>query len=325
MLFVSCAKEDLLPDTTTGRGITLVVPLATVGEQAVADGIVTRVPSDPGYDETLPSPNHLYLWVCLQKTSSSVAVLFKYYDMTNQWSYSDGHYTKSISEFLPDITGTSISDSVGRIYAIASTRALSKYELHRIYNGIPADNYATGNYLKRHVDSSKYNLLDNAVFTPDSVTPWTSDDLRDLYSSLSYKNDIHITHVDSETGKADTLKTFDNLPVKLYHSAARVDFQWESTTAVTVNSIKIKDLPTTCKIFQPTQNTNADGEMTITTDVSNKWIGRKYIYVFQPYNPSTLTYDVKFDGKDEIEDLHSPAAISGDFTTWYRIRANINP
>lgn len=325
MLFVSCTKDDLVPDTT-GKGLTLIVPFTTVGEQPVADDMVTRVPSDPGSDDKLPATNHLYLWVCLQTSASTVNVFFRHYDMADEaysWTESNGLYTMSLSVALPEISETSTAVSVGRIYAIASSHAITKGELNGIYNGITADAYATGSAMQS-VASATFNLLDDAVFTP--ATPWTSDDLRDLYST-STVNEIHITgFVDPEhPTEANQVKTVGDAPVRLYHCAAKADFQWESTSAVTVNSIKIKNLPTTCKIFQPTQNTNADGQMQITTDMSSKWIGRRCVYVFQP--SSTLTYDVDLEGKTDLTNLASPSAVSGtNFTTWYRIRAKVtNP
>lgn len=320
MLFVSCTKDDLAPDTT-GKGLTLIVPFTTVGEQPVADDMVTRVPSDPGIDDKLPATNHLYLWVCLQTSASTVNVFFRHYDMADEaysWTESNGLYTMSLSVALPEISETSTAVSVGRIYAIASSHAITKGELNGIYNGITADAYATGSAMQS-VASATFNLLDNAVFTP--ATSWTSDDLRDLYST-STVNEIHITGFDPESGEANQVKTVGNVPVRLYHCAAKADFQWESTSDITVNSITIKNLPTSCKIFQPTQNTNADGQMQITTDMSSKWIGRRCVYVFQP--SSTLTYDVDLEGKTDLTNLVSPSAVSGtNFTTWYRIRANI--
>ena len=314
-----------MPDTT-GKGLTLIVPFTTVGEQPVADDMVTRVPSDPGSDDKLPATNHLYLWVCLQTSASTVNVFFRHYDMADEaysWTESNGLYTMSLSVALPEISETSTAVSVGRIYAIASSHAITKGELNGIYNGITADAYATGSAMQS-VASATFNLLDDAVFTP--ATPWTSDDLRDLYST-STVNEIHITgFVDPEhPTEANQVKTVGDAPVRLYHCAAKADFQWESTSAVTVNSIKIKNLPTTCKIFQPTQNTNADGQMQITTDMSSKWIGRRCVYVFQP--SSTLTYDVDLEGKTDLTNLASPSAVSGtNFTTWYRIRAKVtNP
>ena len=325
MLFVSCTKDDLAPDTT-GKGLTLIVPFTTVGEQPVADDMVTRVPSDPGIDDKLPATNHLYLWVCLQTSASTVNVFFRHYDMADEaysWTESNGLYTMSLSVALPEISETSTAVSVGRIYAIASSHAITKGELNGIYNGITADAYATGSAMQS-VASATFNLLDDAVFTP--ATALTSDQLRDLYST-STVNEIHITGFDPESGEANQVKTVGDVPVRLYHCAAKADFQWESTSAVTVKSITIKNLPTTCKIFQPTQNTNADGQMLITTDMSSKWIGRKYVYVLQPYNPSTLTYDVDLEGKTDLTNLASPSAVSGtNFTTWYRIRAKVtNP
>ena len=324
MLFVSCTKDDLVPDTT-GKGLTLIVPFTTVGEQPMADDMVTRVPSDPGSDDKLPATENLYLWVCLKTTSSTVAVFFRHYTVTDgySWTESNGHYTMSISVSLPEIEETATDVSVGRIYAIASERALSGGELHGIYDGITEVNYLAGSCLQRNLESATYNLLDNAVFSP--ATALTSDDLRDLYST-STVNEIHITGFDPEhPSKANQLKTIGNEPVKLYHCAAKADFQWESTSGVTVNSITIKNLPTTCKIFQPTQNTNANGKITITTDKSSKWIGRRCVYVFQP--SSTLTYDVVLEGKNKLTNLASPSAVSGtNFTTWYRIRAKVtNP
>lgn len=320
MLFVSCTKDDLAPDTT-GKGLTLIVPFTTVGEQPMADDMVTRVPSDPGSDDKLPATNHLYLWVCLQTSASTVNVFFRHYDMADEaysWTESNGLYTMSLSVALPEISEKSTAVSVGRIYAIASSHAITKGELNGIYNGITADAYATGSAMQS-VASATFNLLDDAVFTP--ATALTSDQLRDLYST-STVNEIHITGFDPESGEANQVKTVGNVPVRLYHCAAKADFQWESTSAVTVNSITIKNLPTTCKIFQPTQNTNADGEITITTDMSSKWIGRRCVYVFQP--SSTLTYDVDLEGKTDLTNLASPSAVSGtNFTTWYRIRANI--
>lgn len=322
MLFVSCTKDDLAPDTT-GKGLTLIVPFTTVGEQPIADDMVTRVPSDPGNDDKLPSTENLYLWVCLKTTSSTVAVFFRHYTVTGgSWTESNGHYTMSLSVSLPEIEETATDVSVGKIYAIASERVLTKVELNGIYNGIAANDYESDVYLQRNISSATFNLLDNAVFTP--ATPWTSDDLRDLYST-STVNEIHITGFDPEhPTKANKVKTVGDAPVILYHCAAKADFQWESTSAVTVNSIKIKNLPTTCKIFQPTQNTNSNGQIQITTDISSKWIGRKCVYLFQPYDPSTLTYDVDLKGKSDLTNLASPSAVSGtNFTTWYRIRANI--
>lgn len=320
MLFVSCTKDDLAPDTT-GKGLTLIVPFTTVGEQPVADDMVTRVPSDPGIDDKLPATNHLYLWVCLQTSASTVNVFFRHYDMADEaysWTESNGLYTMSLSVALPEISETSTAVSVGRIYAIASSHAITKGELNGIYNGITADAYATGSAMQS-VASATFNLLDDAVFTP--ATALTSDQLRDLYST-STVNEIHITGFDPESGEANQVKTVGDAPVRLYHCAAKADFQWESTSDITVNSITIKNLPTTCKIFQPTQNTNADGQMQITPDMSSKWIGRKCVYVFQP--SSTLTYDVDLEGKTDLTNLASPSAVSGtNFTTWYRIRANI--
>jgi hypothetical protein len=67
--------------------------------------------------------------------------------------------------------------------------------------------------------------------------------------------------------------------------------------------------------------------MQVTTDITSKWIGRKCVYVFQPYSPSTLTYDVDLEGKTDLTNQTSLSAVGGtNFTTWYRVRATItNP
>ena len=326
MLFVSCTEEDLTP--TTGKGVTLVVPLSIVGEQPIADDMLTRTPSDPGHDDKLPYARHLYFWVCLKTSSDKVAVFFRHYDGKDNpeysWSENNGFYSMTFSVSLPETDVTSTVEPVGRVYAIASTRIISDDELHGIYGGIEETDYGKGYYIERGVTSTIYNLLDNAVFSPAPAL--TSDDLRDLYSTISSENDIYVTVLDSES-KASQVSTRDNAPIKLYHSAAKADFQWHSAyTDISVNSIKITNIPATCKIFQPTAN--ADGAGTVTIDATSpksgtKWSGRDYVYVFQP--SSTLTYEVEFDGKADVTGKVSPPAAVGNFTTWYRIRATINP
>ena len=324
MLIVSCTKENLAPDTT-GKEVTLVVPVSVVGEQSIADASFTRTTSDPGVDDKLTLPQNLYIWVCLQTNSNvgeeKVSVSYRHYEINGApYSWIDNDHIQ-LSVSLPEIDETSTSVPVGQIYAIASSRALSDGELNGIFNEFSTTEYHSGYCIKSKA-STTFNLLDDAVFTP--ATALTSDQLRDLYSTPT-ANILYVKTVTDD--KAVELETHNaGNVVKLYHCAAKADFQWESTSAITVNSITIKNLPTTCKIFKPTQNTNADGQMQITTDMSSKWIGRKCVYVFQPYNPSTLTYDVDLEGKTDRTNLTSPSAVSGDYTSWYRIRANItNP
>ena len=90
MLFVSCTKDDLTPDTT-GKEVTLVVPVSVVGEQSIADASFTRTTSDPGVDDKLTLPQNLYIWVCLQTDSrvgyEKVSVSYRHYNI-NGASYS---------------------------------------------------------------------------------------------------------------------------------------------------------------------------------------------------------------------------------------------
>ena len=350
MLFVSCTKDDLTPDTT-GKEVTLVVPVSVVGELSIADASFTRTTSDPGVDDKLTLPQNLYIWVCLQTDSrvgyEKVSVSYRHYEINGApYSWIDNDHIQ-LSVSLPEIDETSTSVPVGQIYAIASSRALSDGELNGIFNEFSTTEYHSGYCIKSKA-STTFNLLDDAVFTP--ATALTSDQLRDLYSTPT-ANILYVKTVTDD--KAVELETHNaGNVVKLYHCAAKADFQWEvSLDNTSIKKIQLTGLPTECKIFAPAQNTalkengidaNTDGSCYLISDDAendvapnyitegNKYIGRACAYVLQPAAGS-LSYTVTFDGgKSPVSvtsaTLDNPSATNTTYTTWYRIRANItNP
>ena len=126
-------------------------------------------------------------------------------------------------------------------------------------------------------------------------------------------------------------------PVRLYHCAAKYDFTWEVAAALqgttSLSSITLRNLPTTCRVFQPTQNPagtatrtvigNAEADNRLTP--ANQWIGRAYTYALQP-PAGTVDYTVTFAGsasRPQKEASFTPALLNDTYTGWYRIIANI--
>ena len=183
-----------------------------------------------------------------------------------------------------------------------------------------------------------------------------SDALRDLYGTPVHQVADNQLSVDAN-GIVDS----PGGTVRLYHCAARVDMTWEvaayddagnvdydntldlqSTTAL--KGIELQGLPTSLKVFQPTQNVATGGTYDAllahsTVDAvskitpGNQWIGRAVAYVTQPNTSGKGTdgkigYGVSFSnpsGGTEKSDVTSstPSATNTYYTTWYRVNARI--
>ena len=196
---------------------------------------------------------------------------------------------------------------------------------------------------------------------PTSLTAGTaaeqSDALRDLYGTPVQQVADNQLSVDVN-GIVDSPGGY----VRLYHCAARVDMTWEvaayddagnvdydktldlqSTTAL--EGIRLQGLPTSLKVFQPTQNVATGGTYEValvhSTDDAvgkitpgNQWIGRAVAYVTQPYTSGNGTdgkidYEVSFSNpsggtvvKSDVKSS-TPSATNTTYTTWYRVNARI--
>ncbi len=133
--------------------------------------------------------------------------------------------------------------------------------------------------------------------------------------------------------------------VKLYHVAAKVDFTWEIPSSlrstVEMEKIECSALPTTCKVFVPTDNPAGTGTSLVIAPTTlsastpanyvnegNKWIGRAYAYMLQPPSPGAVSYTVTFGGTGQrptSAGMITPptATYNTTFTGWYRVVADV--
>lgn len=315
---------------------TLSVPI----EVAVStpDVSVSRALGDPGLDDELPPPANLYVLAWLETADSKYELTYKAFTglTTADWEYQQGALQEDAdaryrlrnkvilpfkSAARPGTTGT----PVGRVYAIASTRALTDVQLKAITTATYES--VIGATEAKTFTTSADATLQAAVL---DCAGWTGVELRDLYTNPAgdLRTDaggVGNGRVIYDTGVEGGVRCGE---VRLYHCAAKIDFLWEVAAtlrpATYVNSITVKQLPTVCRLFDPVHNPDAATTMlSITTTPGSRWIGREYDYALQPAT-GTLTYDVDLENKTDVANRTLvPGSLNNVFTAWYRVVANV--
>ena len=365
LMLASCSSDEVggAPEAPGSNAFSV-----SVCVQTGHDG--TRAPGDPGDDTMLPAPSYLYLWAIVRYEADATDKRHYRYlaidTQADQWKWTpDGDYPDH-RYVLDDLIVFDCGDnrlapgSKIYIYAIASrvslNDALSNHSsLSSYLNESGEISWTDGQELARYPFSS---LAINNI--PASLSAGTaaeqSDALRDLYGTPVQQVADNQLSVDAN-GIVDSPGGY----VRLYHCAARVDMTWEvaayddagnvdydktldlqSTTAL--KGILLQGLPTSLKVFQPTQNVATGGTYDAllahsTVDAvskitpGNQWIGRAVAYVTQPYTSGNdtdgkISYGVSFtnpSGGTVKSDVASStrSATNTTYTTWYRVNARI--
>ncbi len=346
-LFAACSEDDTTQEMQT---VTMTIPVEVYSFNSELE---TRAASqgDPGNDVVFEQPLYLYVYACVSETDASNTATYELLykaiapaqtgedDSQNKWTLADQD-TKD-ERWKKDVNVTfkiqaALTDN-SRVFAIASRDDLSG-KFQKTYNGTQ-----TGTGLRSEVEAMTLDL-----------SAFTSSQLKDIYSTpLGDTNNGVIT---SQTNNNVTTLTCST--VKLYHVAAKVDFTWEvsstlqSTTELA--SITCTGLPTTCKVFEPTNNpiTDANGIATNTgscivlgtksssstgtpspdpvneVNAGNKWLGRAYAFMLQPPTDGKINYTVTYAGsanKTATTSCITPSTstYSNVFTGWYRVIATV--
>ncbi len=347
VIITACGDDSTLMPETPKRTLQVPVELCVENPQVST----TRLTGDPGVDDRLPAPTHLYLFAWMKLSDGN----FELFHTTRQleadrWEYeagADGHDDASryrLLEFVPvyftysRVAGAD-GDAVGRTYAVATTRALTQAQLISIVGTAHAEAITRPDRTLRLTTSPDAALRAAIVDLADAGNPWTSSQYRDLYSTPA---DDAATDANGLSNGAITLTSAANQQlsmgdVRLYHAAAKIDFTWEVDEALrpatAIESITVNELPTQCKIFAPAQNPAGSPTTSMAIDGSNpdapinpgnKWIGRQYIYALQP-STADINYRVTFEGgraaASRTFDVTNPNTL---FTGWYRIIATAN-
>ncbi len=298
---------------------------------------------DPGNDSSLDAPLYIYLYAYVKESDGNGFELLTKTLMVDSdpavgnWTLYDGgtrdERWRRDMRVTFTINGTFDGTTVGtsRVFAIASREDLSML--------LPTETMVSGYTTMSQIEAM---TLDFGSWVTSSTMTLSelSGKLKDIYStpSKSTGNGV-ISITNSTSGSGNQSLTCST--VKLYHVAAKMDFQWEvaSTLQSTVElqSVTCTSLPTVCKIFEPTSN-----PMTSTTSLpvlgtstqdavnevneGNKWLGRACAYVLQP-SSAAVDYTVTFGGTGGHAAVNAsiiPDDYNEVYTGWYRVIATVN-
>ena len=335
LLLLAACSSDNNDDAKGGREITLDIPIdiysanTEVSTRAADQG-------DPGNDVVFNAPLYLYVYAYISEADgNSYELLTQTFTYTEEeassaWTLQNKNTADECWRKNVRVTfrlGTTFNNVLGksRVYAIASRTDLSSV--------LPT---VTGN-------SFSYTTMTALEAMAMNCTDFTSDQLRDIYSTPANDRSNPVKSTDNgiivENNKILTCST-----VKLYHVAAKMDFTWEIPTSlhktVKLQQIECTGLPTTCKVFVPTDNPTGSGSTIVigpsstTTnaanfiDEGNKWIGRAYAFMLQPPSPGTVNYTVTFGGSGSRTNTTgsitpASASYSSIYTGWYRVIADV--
>ena len=335
LALASCSSDnDTIQDDS--RTVTLDIPVEIYSSN---NEVTSRAASqgDPGTSAEFKAPRYLYIYAFVKdKSTAGYELLTKtitYKDDTeasSNWTMQNEGESNERWQKKERVTfklSAEFDDQAelgsSRVYAIASRDDLSKL--------------LTDDVVKT------FTKLDSFKTTTIDLKSFSSDQLKDLYSTpyndqsspaQSTDNGLIVSSTD---GKSLTCS-----PVKLYHVAAKVDFTWQVATdkqdSVEVASITCTGVPTTCKVFVPTDNPTTDTTSCLvlgTTSESakpvnevntgNKWLGRAYAYMLQP-SSGAISYTVTYGGKankQSTTNTFTPSSLNKVFTGWYRVVANV--
>jgi len=322
------------------------------------DSVGTRsgLPGDPGTTEEFPAPTNIYLFTFLCLPDAD-AYYFNYEQIENlsadDWTlenatssaYASTRYRLKQSIAI-NVAGKGVNNYpqntvLGRTYAIATPKdkriaktigenGLFSQWFKDIPNlGLSTATGTTVTVSDGSVTQADYNrfvdLLGTAVIDcgdgsaawlkqdGSAATPWTSDDYRDLYSTPMETVD----NADNGTFVWDGTTLHQN-DIRLYHAAAKYDFQWEvaekdadgkplrsQLDGVYLRKVTLTNVPTHCAIFDPTDLPSSYAKNTAPCVVAKNTSVNKYRSSTITYS-GTGTYSWSDAAKSNLPNYHSP-------------------
>ena len=316
------------------------------------------LPGDPGTTEEFPAPANLYLFTFLRLPDANTdAYYFNYEQIENlsadDWTlenatssaYASTRYRLKQSIAI-NVAGNAVAKYpkntvLGRTYAIATpkdkriAKTIGEDGLFsQWFKGIPnlGLSKATGtsvtvssgsvtqadydNFVKLLSSTAVIDCGDGSAWLKQdgsAATPWTSDDYRDLYSTPMETVD----NADNGTFVWDGTTLHQN-DIRLYHAAAKYDFQWEvaekdadgkplrsQLDGVYLRKVTLTNVPTHCAIFDPTDLPSSYAEKTAPCVVAKNTSVNKYRSSTITYS-GTGTYSWSDATKSNLPNYHSP-------------------
>jgi len=368
----SCNEDEIVD---SARKVSLKLDI-TASAGSEVDG--SRALGDPGIAEFFEKPTvvHVFMAVGDPKTPQSNPVYW--YTVNNMsWQRSaDSLYFRSTNangqlfsqdiQVAPSIKFDALAANRMRAYMVAS------------YSPITFDDISTTSFGKCQKASTKADLTEQQLFDLKifaSGTSGSSDysvSLRDLYSSpfnlrmeganfskLSDPVNVRTGYYGTATAKDVESVTFT---MTLYHTAAKIDFQWNAESNTQANVMQyalIANAPKKGYVFKPTETVAsveryskillddmgseaeaaADDDNTghsaryadaFQANPSNQWSGRAYTYVLQPgdlsYKIKTASVSALHEGTVTVPVADGNKGNKGTndiFAAWYKLDFNI--
>lgn len=280
----------------------------------------TRATGDPGYDNKLPTPQHLYYIFCvggkvremsdINNSTTKYAVNHIEVDGTNnKWLQSQDNVISTFNkqiEFTVEESEKAASVTKN-VYIVASDIVLNDAT-----NGINIFSSIANNTDESTVKSIVYSVKGaNASCT---ALDNTQTFLRDLYSTP-------LPTSSSEVFVGKLTEPYQD--ITLYHTAAKVDLKWNNETSTALSgNVSVKNVKDTgLYLFKPTENAYESGSYTVSAPITTgtMWNGRQVFYLPQFANPN-CSYDVTIGanthtGANKV--TFTPSTANG-FTSWLR-------
>ena len=347
---VSCREDE----TASSEQFTLSLDVTLPLEREE----LTRAAGDPGIAEFFERPRYLSLFLAVGEPttpSDNKVYFFNIPCSQSDWMRSAdslvfvGRFSQIIS-WDPDVT---ISSSTSmRAYMVASFDAYTTEPIVQVNNYHKVTN--TG--------FSESDLINMQFYASSALGGYTRFSLRDIYSTpynLSEKR-FNVVPADNRTGYYGTVKqlvssgdaSIISVVDTLYHTAAKIDFQWNAASAAQENvmvSATVDNAPTRGYLFRTAEtvpgittyskvllrggSVTADdlnqGHVARYADaeevsVGSQWSGRAYTYVLQPGDLSfTVTTSAGGSTSATVQRPASNGSTNDIFAAWYKLNFQI--
>ena len=348
---VACREDD---ETTSEKQVTLTMNVTLpTGEQSL-----TRAVGDPGLAEFFERPRYLALFLAVGEPTTpddNNVYFFNIPCAQSDWKRSadslvfEGQFSQIVTwnPSEPITSSTSI-----RAYMVASFDAYTTEPIVQV-----------NNYHKiTNVGFSESHLLNMQFYASSALKGYTGFSLRDIYSTpynLQKYSYAPISAAD-RTGYYGTVQNLVSsgdasiitITDTLYHTAAKIDFQWNAATAGQENvmvSATVDNAPTRGYLFRTAetvpgvttyskvllrggsvtaddQNQGHEARYADAEEVSvgSQWSGRAYTYVLQPGDLSfTLTTSNGGSTSATVQRPASNGSTNDIFAAWYKLNFQI--
>lgn len=258
----------------------------------------TRAPGvgDPGIEDKLVVPDYLYVYTCVDDYLVDIQEI----DASAAGWVEDGDYWIYKGDVIVDLSSKNPSTDV-TTYIVASKDAIDP-EQALTTSGTP----------------STSTTLDALSFgTPHA-------DAEDLKKSQDLLKNLYSYKYTLTKSEFDTDPTLEAI---LYHTAAKLDVQWNSKSTlngnVSVNNVANAGI----KLFAPTENASGSQVYSEAITPATMYNGRAVFYVPQiakSGSPAVSRYNIT-TGTGHIDNIDFEPSTTNSWTSWLKANITVNP